>query len=80
MQLKFLEERKKAKANGDAAASSAAPAPETKDSVPNVQSSWRYLVGDGTLGTYTVFRHCQYGSIIELWQGADDFFGPLTTS
>jgi hypothetical protein len=72
--LKFLEERKKAKA---LAAGEAPTAPVAVEAIssdpkrPTAQNSWKYLVGNGALGIYTVLGHIQFGTVVELWHGED---------
>jgi hypothetical protein len=70
-QLKFLEERKKAKAmaSGDSL-TAPGPAEATSSDSRTAQNAWKFIVGNGTLGVYTVLRHIQYGTIVEMWHGA----------
>lgn len=67
MQLKFLEERKKAKALATDVSVSGTSAQGMPAS--SVSSVWRYLNGDGALGTYTALRNVRFGTVIELWHG-----------
>ena len=69
--MKFLEERRKAKAgSADHGISTDSVGNTNPPSKPTAQNSWRFQSGVGVLGTYTGFRHVTNGTHVELWHGA----------